>query len=399
MPISKIFSDLLGGTDPYDLEQPKPLRRVANDRDAAKSSTLGAVPMMTGKQGEKNYGLDITRPAYDPANDTDPAPNTFMGKKVVPGPYDDPDPTIRVQGRQSQVLDRSNMTEAERMKLYSRVQDQLNSLGPLNMASKRRLASDLLGLQRQLTSDRQGQLASADNQVNSVNNDNANRLQGADTANAGFQDKALDRRASSRAAAAKLAFDNDPNTLQNRLKIADARTKAAQADVSIANAREARSDAQLAARVNAYMKQDDNLSYDDALNQARQAMALDAQRLGRNNANEQAILGEQGLSRAAGQIINDEDSAFRRGFGGGSFMPFAEQRVDPTQVNIQDVQVGRRGGLLGVADRVGEVFGNKAPVEVYVDQNGNKAFGDASALQGQQLEEYIRLKKKNQEQE
>ena len=69
--------------------------------------------------------------------------------------------------------DRSGSTERERQGLQKRIDDQIASLGPLNMRSKRELVGQLLGLKRNVTADRMGQLGDADKLVTSAEANNA----------------------------------------------------------------------------------------------------------------------------------------------------------------------------------------------------------------------------------
>ncbi len=306
-------------------------------------------------------------PAFDDADVGDPAKTLeYNGPNLI-------DDTPRnITASQGNARDSSNVTEAERKSQLSGIDSQLFQLGSLNMASKRRAATDLLGLKRQLTADRMGQLGDADKLATGVSSDNAQMRQGADqfntgTAldvekfNTGARNEYGDSLRRSQAEMAKIAAANDPNSLDNRLRIA-ANARAENADLRAGDAfnlgREGMIGKDAEADIAARMKASPGMTREQAA--AERSAAL--QTAGRPDTNSVAgIEGATALRKRSDAVLNSDAarpvslSPIEAGIN--AFDNTQVNNVDPEQVAIDREYTFSQDGVTGLAKRLGNAFG------------------------------------------
>ncbi len=375
---------------------------------ATAAPTAAEVDPVPAKRGMPNRGARLGRGDYYSAvGDTAPAVNTFMGKKLTADQLAGGETAARdpvIQARMASSQDRSGQTEGERQKLLSTIQGQLNGLGPLNMASKRRLAGDLLGLQSELGKQRQGQLADGDKLATGVDGGNADRALGADVATADFANKGMTRRSEANTARMKLDADNDPNSLANKLKIrADQRAQNAdgRAAETQDNANKMQRDkfdqGQVDSTAASLMKLNPALTPMEAQAQAQSQLATNNLRTDQPNDTTASALGTLNIKNQLADTINQGQS-----FGSqmldafdntGRGIVVNDGQLQRDNVDPSRLSVNKRGGLVPIANALlpGQPF-NPYALDAPVDPNtGNAPSTTLSTEEAKKIREQLEL--------
>jgi hypothetical protein len=393
-------------------KKPKPLFRVASDRDAAAPRPIDMMertPYTPSAPEPSRVPISTIRKKGSPAGGNAPVESDL----TVPG-FQPVQPGI------ARATDRSNATEAERQQTLAAVQSKLDGLGPLNMASKRRLAGDLLGLRRDLTNDRANQLGQADARITDTDESNAKNAQDAitinsrgkleaDIANAGLDNDAMSRRASAAEKQLEINARRETNAFEQGLKLrADARAERADA-----RAQETQDNAFVSQRDKFDQAQVERataqgiaagLDRDTALAQARASLAGDKLRT------QQPI---ESTDAASGVLLRKDAIAetLNRGQGFGSQLLDAfdgtgegfvinDGKTSGDVLDPSSVEIGKRGGLASLINFISP----GQPVDPYFAQapvdpaTGNRPETTLSEEEAERLKREVELFRRNRSQ-